>query len=98
MGWLGQVPPTLQLFVKHDPNCPAVWPVCYIPPGKLPIYFDDCRFITAHSVGGRRQDFNPSHIAGRISWSAASVQSIRGPVMPIATLKTQSNAPAREES
>ena len=27
-------------FVQH-PDCPAVWQVCYIPPGKLPICFDD---------------------------------------------------------
>src|SRR5262249_42713850 len=37
------------------------------------------------------------HIAGRISWSAASVQPIRGPAMTIASLKIESNATAREE-
>ena len=28
-------------FCQPDPHCPAVWPVCYIPPGKLPVCFDD---------------------------------------------------------
>jgi hypothetical protein len=35
------VPRALRLSTLRDPHCPAVWPVCYIPPGKLPICFDD---------------------------------------------------------
>jgi hypothetical protein len=28
-------------FCEPDPHCPAVWPAYYIPPGKLPVCFDD---------------------------------------------------------
>jgi len=38
-----------------------------------------------------------SHIAGRISWSAASVRSILGPAMTIASLKIDLNAATRKE-
>src|SRR5262249_40808567 len=24
-----------------DPHCPTLWPACYIPPGKLPVRFND---------------------------------------------------------
>src|SRR5262249_41291412 len=29
------------VFYEPDPHCPAVWHACYIPPGKLPVCFDD---------------------------------------------------------
>jgi hypothetical protein len=28
-------------FCQPDPHCLAVWPACHIPPGKLPVCFDD---------------------------------------------------------
>jgi hypothetical protein len=28
-------------FCLPDPHCPALWPICYIPPAKLPVCFDD---------------------------------------------------------
>jgi hypothetical protein len=37
---LGQFRPH-SAFCQPDPHCLAVWPVCYIPPGKLPVCFDD---------------------------------------------------------
>jgi hypothetical protein len=30
-------------FCQLDAHCPAVWPVCYIPLGKLPVRFDDLK-------------------------------------------------------
>jgi hypothetical protein len=62
-------------FHLPDPHCPALWPICYIPPGKLPVCFDD---LFMHNRLCGRGRTHPDHIAGRISWSGAGVLPIRG--------------------
>jgi hypothetical protein len=60
---LWSVPPRTSAFCQPDPHCPAVWPVCHIPPGKLPVCLGADLFHAAPSPGTPGAFFTQGRLA-----------------------------------
>ena len=69
-----------------------MWPVCYIPPGKLPVCFDD---LSMHnSVEGRtvgERDLTRDPLRGGFHGPLSAFERFGGLVMTIAGLKSRGN-------